>query len=135
MEDLFKRLNPTQRKERGLLGESLARDWLIQQGFLVIAANVRFAVGEIDLVAREANTLCFIEVRSRASDVWGDSFASVTDTKRRRLVRAAQWYLQRHGAWPGEIRFDVVGIAWQDDKHGKSNFRIECIRGAFSADI
>jgi putative endonuclease len=107
----------------------LARRLLTGHGYVIEAANVRFPVGELDLVARQGETLCFVEVRSASSEVWGGALASITDRKRRRLIRAAQWYLKRCKSFPSEIRFDVVAIQW-----GIGPPRLELVRGAFEAD-
>ena len=115
---------------RGKQAERLARAFLQAQGFEVIERNVRFPVGEIDLVAQEGQALCFVEVRSTSSQQWGGALASVTDRKRQRLLKAARWYLRYHPVNFPEIRFDVVAIDWRSqEKPG-----IELIRGAFSSD-
>ena len=90
---------------------------------------MRFPVGEIDIVAREGKTLCFIEVRSTSSDRWGGPLASVTERKQHRLVQAARWYLKRRPCPATEIRFDVVAIEWRRD--GAPT--VQLVRGAFDA--
>ena len=100
------------------------------QGFEILERNVRFPVGEIDLVAREHEALCFVEVRSTASQAWGGAAASVTRRKQRRLIRAAQWYLQSRRPSFMDARFDVVAIEWQSERAPA----VELIRGAFTAD-
>ena len=121
----------TQRSERGKRAEALACAALRREGLQVEATNVRFPVGEIDIVAREGPALCFVEVRSKSSTTFGNPLESVTMAKRRRLLRAAQWYLKRHRALPAEIRFDVVAIEWHD--HAPPT--LELVRGAFTADV
>ncbi len=110
-------------------GEQVAARFLVARGYAIEARNVRFPVGEIDLVAREGQTLCFVEVRSASSSQWGGPLGSITERKRRRLIRAAQWYLQRLRTLPASTRFDVVAIAWQDGRASP-----ELIQGAFTAD-
>ena len=117
------------RRKRGRHGEQMAREWLEREGFVIEASNVRFRVGEIDLVAREGTTLCFIEVRARTSFAYGGALASIDDRKRRRLVRAAQVYLNGRGVQPESARFDVVAI----DRHGDGPPMVELVRGAFDA--
>ncbi len=117
------------RQRRGQRAERLAAAFLSAHGYVIQQANVRFPVGEIDLIAHERHVLCFVEVRSTSSDQWGGPFASVTDRKRRRIIRAASWYLTRFRELPAEIRFDVVGITWPPD--GPPS--IELIRAAFDA--
>ena len=115
---------------RGRRAEQIADGFLRAQGFKILERNVRFPVGEIDLVAREREALCFVEVRSRASQAWGGAAASVTRRKQRRLIRAAQWYLQSRRPSFLDARFDVVAIEWQSERAPA----VELIRGAFTAD-
>ena len=117
------------RRTLGEQGECLAADFLTAQGYTIDARNVRFPVGEIDLVAWERGTLCFVEVRSASSTEWGGPLASVTDRKRRRLIRAARWHLNRLAALPEEIRFDIVAVQWRPDGAPA----VELLRGAFDA--
>ena len=119
----------TFRQERGQRSERLAAAFLSARGYVIKETNVRFPVGEIDLVAFERDVLCFVEVRSTSSTEWGGPFASITDRRRRRFIRAARWYLTRLRDLPPEIRFDVVGITWHDGAAPA----IELIRSAFDA--
>ena len=116
-------------KSLGVRSEHLAARLLAERGYVIEARNVRFPVGEIDLVAREGQTLCFVEVRSASSLQWGGPLASIGNQKRRRLIRAATWYLQRLRTLPASTRFDVVAITWQDGRASP-----ELIQGAFTAD-
>lgn len=119
----------TTRHERGRRAEALARAWLAREGFILEAANVRVPGGELDLVAREGTTLCFIEVRSCSSLAYGGPLASVTWRKQRCLIRAARWYLARRAAQPEAVRFDVVSVTWD----GGGRPEVELLRGAFDA--
>ena len=126
------------RHDLGRRSEQLAQRWLARQGYTIERTNVRFPVGELDIVAREGNALCFVEVRATSSSAWGGALATITDRKRRRLIRAARWYLAhlrqgfggqaREHALPEEIRFDVVAIEWSEPP------KLELIRHAFSVD-
>lgn len=117
------------RQQRGRRAEELASQFLAARGYVIEDRNARFPVGEIDLVAREGETLCFVEVRSASSLDWGGAVASITDRKRRRLIRAARWYLQRLRALPPFTRFDVVAVHWDHDTP-----TLELVQGAFTAD-
>ncbi len=101
---------PRGRSERQRLGddaEEAACRYLRRQGLRILARQVGFRRGEIDIVARDGEELVFVEVRSRGAG--GLAAASVDAGKRARLRRAAQLYLLReHGdRWPA-CRFDVV---------------------------
>jgi len=96
--------------------ESLALAYLQRQGLVLVQRNYRVALGphargaEVDLILRERDgTLVFVEVRSRAAAEHGGALASVSSTKQRRVVRAAQHYLLRLAVLP-PCRFDVVAL-------------------------
>ena len=114
----------------GKAAETRAAVWLQARGLVLEQRNYRVARGpsarggEIDLVMRERDgTLVFVEVRQRSTARHGGAAASVTSTKQRRLVLAAQHYLMRFAALP-PCRFDVLAI---------DGDRIEWLQGAFEA--
>ena len=116
--------------QRGAAVESAARAHLEAAGLRLLAANVRFRGGELDLVMHDpANgTLVFVEVRYRRSAAFGGGAASVDVGKRRKLVHAAQLYLAsnaRHADAP--CRFDVVEASGEPP-------RLHWIADAFRAD-
>ncbi|MBI4597375.1 MAG: YraN family protein [Candidatus Omnitrophica bacterium] len=119
----------TFRQRLGRRGERIAAAHLRAQGYQIEETNIQFPVGEIDILAREGATLCFVEVRSASSEQWGGPLASVTSPKQRRLIRAAAWYLNRLPQWPPQCRFDVIAIGWR----GAEEPSVELIRGAFDA--
>lgn len=100
---------PPDRQAIGQCGEEAALRYLQQKGLVLIDRNVRCKGGELDLVMRDGANLVFVEVRKRASVRHGGASASVTPAKQRRLVHAAQVYLQRYPS-PPPCRFDVVAI-------------------------
>ena len=89
--------------------------YLIRQHLVLLGRNVGYRVGELDLVMRDGTTLVFIEVRSRRRPCFGAAADTMDAAKQRRVVRAAQCWLQRHPyATFSALRFDVVVI---DDGH------------------
>jgi putative endonuclease len=117
------------RGERGHEAETAAAAWLEEQGFHVLARNHATKVGEVDLVCSEGETLCFVEVRSRASEMLGTPAETISREKARRVARAAEDWAHRNGATERETRFDVVAVTLSD---GRQTF--ELIRGAFDSD-
>jgi len=117
---------------KGIGDEGEARAWahlqrhgltLVQRNYRV-AAGPRLRGGEVDLILRERDgTLVFVEVRARKTAGFGGAAASVTVTKQRRIILAAQHYLCGFAS-PPACRFDVVAIEGE---------RIEWLRGAFDA--
>ena len=103
-------------KSVGDAGEALALAHLERQGLTLVQRNYRVAAGpnarggEVDLILRERDgTLVFVEVRTRGSAAFGGAAASISASKQRRLVFAAQHFLRRYGTLP-PCRFDVVAI-------------------------
>ncbi|MGD8416123.1 MAG: YraN family protein [Pseudomonadales bacterium] len=95
----------------GSWAEDLALADLESHGLRLLARNFRRRWGELDLVMRDTRCLVFVEVRYRASSRWGGGLASVDRAKQRRLVRAANGYLQLHPRLAHTpCRFDVYAI-------------------------
>jgi putative endonuclease len=90
-------------------GEDDALAYLVERGLVLLERNFRCKAGEIDLVMRDGQTLVFVEVRKRTPNAYGDAAASITPAKQRRLIIAAQLYLQRYRS-PPACRFDVIAI-------------------------
>jgi len=105
----------TPKQRAGDAAEEAACAHLVEHGCRVLARNVRYREGELDVVAQDGSTLVFVEVRLRSRDTFGGAAASVDAFKRKRLLRAAQHYLAQHfGAADGGMRglppcrFDVI---------------------------
>jgi putative endonuclease len=95
----------------GRRGEELAAEYLVREGFRILARNVHLRHAELDVVALERGTLVFVEVRLRSGSRFGSGAESVDARKRRRIVAAAQELLAR-GDLPraARVRFDVISI-------------------------
>jgi putative endonuclease len=111
----------------GARAEALAAAFLVERGLKLVARNFRTRLGEIDLIARDGATLVFVEVRRRRSSAFGGAAASITPTKRARLVATARAYLARLPREPA-CRFDAVLI------DGDAPPRIEWQRDVFGVD-
>ncbi|MEO0085210.1 MAG: YraN family protein [candidate division WOR-3 bacterium] len=98
------------RQDLGEAGEQLARTYLARRGLKVIEANHRSRLGEIDLVCRDADTIVFIEVKTRASGRFGAPAAAVNLRKQARLRRLAEEYLIANDLESAPVRFDVLSI-------------------------
>ena len=95
----------------GRWGEREAEAFMRGQGMKILGRRVRVKPrGEIDLVAREGDTLVFIEVKTRASERMGRPFAAVNPRKRAQLGRAAMGYMRSLPSYPRFFRFDVVEV-------------------------
>ena len=96
-------------QSRGANAEEQAARFLARHGLEVVARNYRTRFGEIDLVAREGDTLVFIEVRMRSGDGFGGAAESIHARKQARIVAAARQFLSRLTREP-PCRFDVVTL-------------------------
>ena len=99
-----------QRKQTGRYGEGLAASFLVGKGYQIIERNWRCAVGELDLVAVDGDTLVFVEVRTRSGSRFGLAEESITPIKQARLIELAQTYLQESAAPLQSWRIDVVTV-------------------------
>lgn len=104
--------NPRATPRLGTQGERLAEQHLKQLGYRILARNVRNRGGEIDLIARDAGTIVFVEVRSRTDRTHGEPSETISRAKQRTLTRAALSYLKQRGQLETPARFDVVTIVW-----------------------
>ena len=99
-----------QRQELGKTGENLAVEELERRGYAILDRRYRTRRGEIDIVARDGDTIVFVEVRARARAERGTAAESVTAAKQRQLVSMAVDYLARNRLTDRPCRFDVVAI-------------------------
>ena len=106
----IKQWNPTQ--ALGRRGEDLAHRYLRARGFIVVARNYRLSSGdgEADVIAWEADTLVFIEVKSRQTADFGPPGRAIGEEKRDHLLRVAREYTRKTATPWERIRFDVVSV-------------------------
>lgn len=121
---------PRDPRSTGQNAERHAAEQLRRAGYRIITTNVRYRVGEIDLVAEKDGTLVFVEVRARQAGPFGTAAETVGTQKQRRILRAVETYLQENGDDPSRpCRIDVVAI--QLDRSGRP-VELEIIENAFS---
>jgi putative endonuclease len=94
----------------GRRAEALAAEFLARQGLRILARNWRHPGGEIDLVAYDAGTCVFVEVRARTGLDFGHPLEAIGAAKRAQCVRAARLYLHVETPQASGYRFDVVGV-------------------------
>lgn len=126
----MKEANRPDPRSSGQVAEQYAAAHLKRLGYRILAANVRYRVGEIDLVAEQGNTLVFVEVRARRASGFGSAAESVGTRKQLRVWRAVETYLQQQNVDPTRpCRIDVVAIHL--DQTGRP-VELEQIENAFS---
>ncbi len=119
-----------ERLDLGKLGEEQAVVRLKKEGYRVLARNYRNTFGEIDIIAQDGKTLCFVEVRTRTKEWHGHPFESISAIKQKKIIRAAQAYLVQEGTEDTEARFDVVAVVPQE----AGGFTVELIKNAFEVE-
>lgn len=98
-------------EKSGHRAETLAAIYLQLKGYRILARRFKTPVGELDLVAKRGRSIVFVEVKGRRDRT--TAAQSIHAQNQARVVRAAQWWLQRHGQYiEHEVRFDVCLIAW-----------------------
>jgi len=133
---------PSAHFDLGRRGEQLAAAYLEQNGYALVAANFTVPVGrnmrgaivtaEIDLIAYEGPTLCFVEVKTRASDWFAPPQTNVDLRKQRQVARAARAYRRLLSLENESYRYDVVSIVLPAAGDQTTVSNIEILRGYWS---
>lgn len=113
----------------GQIGEELAARFLERKGYRLVLANFKVPVGrnrlgvsvtgEIDLIALDADVLCFVEVKTRSSDEFASPLAAVDLRKQRQIIRTAKVYRKIFSINEVKFRYDVVSIVLVEDSRPK----------------
>lgn len=99
----------------GVLGEKLAKNHLLAQGYEVLELNWRYLKFEIDIIAKMKDCIVFVEVKTRKSDTFGEPQIFVSKQKQSFLIRAAQQYLEQKKITL-ESRFDIIAITSKQEQ-------------------
>lgn len=137
MQDVASSPERVSTRDLGKRGEEIAAAYLQKVGYVLVASNFNLPVGrnrnsavvnvEIDLVAYERDVLCFIEVKTRASDWFAAPAANVDLRKQRQVTRAAQAYRRMFGLMEARFRYDVVSVVLPSAT--EEDVEIELLRG------
>lgn len=111
--------------ELGKWGEEIARNYLLTQGYAISGENIRIAGIELDFIAMKDDAICFVEVKTRASD-FTDPADAIDRKKRARIIRAADTYMRAYEI-PLEPRFDIIIVIGTPE----TGYTIEHIPDAF----
>lgn len=106
--------------------EKQAARLLVKHGYRIVEKNYRCSYGEIDLIARDGDTLVFCEVKARKSKAFGTPLEGVTRSKVAKIRKTAEHYLAKNGLTAVDCRFDVVAIEGTGEEA-----TIEVIKNAF----
>ncbi len=119
------------RKERGNDAELATARYLRKQGLTIDRRNFHCRRGELDIIARDHETVVFVEVRARRNNAMVNPIESIGYSKQRRLISAASYYIHRFRLHEQPCRFDVVGVTVQSD----GTHQFQWIRNAFDASL
>lgn len=100
----------------GQKGEEYAREYLREKGFRIITSNFHARGGEIDIICKSGDTLVFVEVKTRTSDIKGKPYEAVTFPKLLHLKHAAFYYITSQNIQNASMRIDVVSIELNADQ-------------------
>ena len=130
--------------ELGRRGEELAAAYLQKLGYRIVAGNFSLPVGrnrvgavinvEIDLVAYDDQTLCFVEVKSRMSDWFAPPEVNVDRRKQRQIARAARAYRRLFGLANAAYRYDVVTVVLPSEEEGSTGPDVQVLRNYWTED-
>ena len=117
-------------KRKGLHYETLARDYLQQQGLSFLQQNFHSRFGEIDLIMRDEDIICFIEVKYRNRPDFGGAAGSITNVKQQKIIKTAQIFMQKWQKFKNlGMRFDAMILQQSGD-----DITVNWIPNAFYAD-
>lgn len=114
--------------ELGKKGEDAAVEFLKKSGYRIIERNYKNKLGEIDIVAKDSGSVCFIEVKTRTSLAFGLPEEAITKAKQRKLNNVALSYLKQYNLGAQPARFDIVSVMM----HTQKNPEVTVIKDAFS---
>lgn len=110
------------------LGEEIASRYLIKKGYKIIDRNFRKGYGEIDIIATFQNTLVFVEVKTRTTELYGGAIEAISYSKLRKLTRTCEYYKMLHPKLPQALRIDAILIDLENGEP-KNTQHIENISG------
>lgn len=111
----------------GKQGEETAAVFLKNQGYRILERNFKNKLGEIDIIAKDADVICFIEVKTRTSGDFGSPLEAITKSKQHKLSKVALSYLKTNNLMDENARFDIVSV----EKDEKGQERVEILKDAF----
>lgn len=106
----------------GAIGEKQAEEFLKKNKYKILTKNFRCVVGEIDLVAKEKDTIVFVEVKKRETYIFGNPAEAIGVTKQNKIRKAALYYLKQYKLTESPCRFDVIEIVGENINHIENAF-------------
>lgn len=110
-------------------GEDLAAQYLTKKGYKIIERNFRKGYGEIDIICVKDNTLVFVEVKTRTSNLYGGAIEAIAYHKIKSLIKTVQFYKMLHSKLPELMRVDAILIDLNSNNEVKNIEHVENISG------
>lgn len=115
------------RRSAGKTAEDAAAGYLRSGGYKILERNYSTPLGEIDIVALDGDTVCFVEVRSRSSLEYGGAVEALTRSKQRQVAKAAMAYMKAKRLGEAKVRFDFAAVEMSEEGEA----RVELFKNAF----
>ena len=115
----------------GNFGEEIATKYLEKQKYKILDRNYNTKFGELDIVALDKDCLCFVEVKTRTTNTYGNPVNAVNFIKRNHLVNTAQIYIMKNRLINYKARFDIVEIFVKKDDNKLEVEKVNLIKNAF----
>lgn len=120
---------PGNNLKKAKAAEAIASEYLKTKNYKILARNYRTRLGELDIIAKDKDTFCFIEVKARTSARFGSALEAVNRAKQRKISQVALAYLKANSLLGKNARFDVVSVSG-----GEKEAKIDLIKNAFELD-
>lgn len=101
----------------GSFGESIAEKFLRDKGYSILKKNYHSRFGEIDIIAKDKDTLVFVEVKTRTSFSFGTPLEAINSWKMRKLIKTSQFFLNQFGYGDVPYRFDAIEVITSHSKN------------------
>jgi len=101
--------------EVGVKGEIVALEFLEWKAYTILEINWRFKNCEVDIIAKQQNTLVFVEVKTRGTDYFGEPELAVDKAKQKKMAEAATEYIESNNL-DMDVRFDIIAVTIKDGK-------------------
>lgn len=98
------------KKDLGNMGEEKASNFLIQDGYSILARNFRTNQGEIDIIAKKNEEYIFIEVKTRTSIKYGEPIEAINKNKKKHIVNASKYFIYKNKLNNKYIRYDIIEV-------------------------
>jgi putative endonuclease len=116
-----------EKQKFGEKSESIAAKYLSKNhGYKILKRNYRNQLGEIDIIAKDGDTLVFVEVKAARTEAFGNPKCAVTPKKQRKISMVALYYLKSTGQCNAKARFDVAAIRFCENRP-----IVEVVKNAF----